>query len=95
MKITIEVPDITTAAIAVNNATAAYGNILYAAKLQCEVPKGFECLLELDDETMLKQFDCLKSISDQIRHIEVANEVLKRRRKENCSCKENANETLG
>lgn len=70
MKIEIEVPDIITAAKAINNAMAAYGNIVWSIILGCEVPKNFQSLANLDDDELTKRLDCLKGIYEQLEAIE-------------------------
>jgi hypothetical protein len=70
MKIEIEVPDITTAAKAINNAMVAYGDIIYSVILGCEVPQKFQPLANLDEEELVKRFDCLKGICQQLEEIE-------------------------
>ena len=70
MKIEIEVPDIKTAADAVNNAMAVYGDIVSTIMIGCEIPHRFAPLAKLSDEELTKRFNCLKSIYDQIEEIE-------------------------
>ena len=70
MKIEIEVTDITTAAKAINNAMAAYGNIVWSIILGCEVPKNFQPLANLDDDELTKRLDCLKDICEQLEAVE-------------------------
>ena len=70
MKIEIEVPDITTASKAINNATVAYGDIISAIMVGCEVPQRFAPLAQLSDEELRKRFNCLKSIYEQLEEIE-------------------------
>ena len=70
MLVTLEIPDITMAAIAMNNATIAYGNIVYAASLGCSVPKEFEHFKELDEDKLMKRYQRVKSIYEQIEDIE-------------------------
>ena len=70
MKITIEVPDITTAAIALNNACIAYGDIVYAIELGAEVPSKFNGLRQIDEDVLRKRFECVKNIYTQIEKME-------------------------
>ena len=70
MLVTLEIPDITEAAKAMNNATVAYGNVLFSAMLCCQVPKNFEFLCDLSDEELKKRYECVKSIYEQIEDIE-------------------------
>lgn len=70
MIIELEVADISMAAKAINNAAAAYGRILCAVMLGCEVPNGFEALCELTDDECRTQILCLKDIIRQIDNIE-------------------------
>lgn len=70
MKIEIDVPDITTASKAINNAMAAYGHIVYSLILGCEVPNKLQPLAKLDEEELTKRFNCLKSIYKQLEEIE-------------------------
>lgn len=70
MKIEIEVPDIITAAIAMNNAMIAYGKIVYAVLIGCDVPKEFEPLHNLDEDVLKERYQCLRSMYEQIEAIE-------------------------
>lgn len=70
MKITLEVPDITTAAVALNHACAAYGRILYTLSLGLEIPAKFDALRDMDDETIMRRFNCLTSMYKQVEEIE-------------------------
>lgn len=70
MKIEIEIPDITTAAKAINNAMVAYGDIVYSVILGCEVPQKFQPLTNLEEDELTKRFDCLKGIYKQLEEIE-------------------------
>lgn len=70
MKIELEVPDITTAAIAMNNATIAYGKIIYAAILGCDVPEEFNPLLDLEPDILKERYQCLRNMYEQIETIE-------------------------
>ena len=66
MKITIEVPDITTAAIALNNACIAYGDIICAIELGLQVPNKFSKLREIDEDVLRKRYECVKNIYAQV-----------------------------
>lgn len=70
MKIEIDIPDITTASKAINNATATYGEIISTIMLGCEVPNRFAPLAQLSDEELTKRFNCLKSICEQLEEME-------------------------
>ena len=70
MKIEIEVPDIKTAADAINNALVTYGDIVWSVILGCEVPNKFRPLAKLDEDELTKRLDCLKSIYKQLEEIE-------------------------
>ena len=70
MKIKIEISDITIASKAINNALAAYGDIVSRIVIGCEVPQRFALLTQLSDEELTKRFDCLKSIYNQIEEME-------------------------
>lgn len=70
MKIEIEVPDIKTAAIAINNAIVAYNDIVWSIILGCEVPNKFRPLKTLDDEELEKRLSCLKDIYKQLEEME-------------------------
>ena len=70
MKIEIEVPDITTAAIAMNNAVAAYGKIVYAIMIGCDVSKEFEPLFDLEPDVLKERYRCLRNMYEQIETIE-------------------------
>ncbi len=70
MLVTIEIPDITAAAKAMNNATIAYGNVLSSAMLGCQVPKEFEFLYDFSDEELKNRYECVKSIYEQIEDME-------------------------
>ena len=70
MEITIKVDDITTFAKALNNAMIAYGDIVWALQIGCDVPKAFEPLRELDEEELNKRMGCLKDVCEQVEDIE-------------------------
>lgn len=70
MKIEIEVPDIKTVADAINNAAIAYGDIVYAIMLGCQVPNRLEPLKKLSEEELNKRCDCLRQIYKQLEEIE-------------------------
>jgi hypothetical protein len=75
MKITIEIPDIKTAADAINNAMVAYGDIVSSIILCCEIPNKLRPLAKLDEEELTKRFNCLCDIYKQIEEIEKSKEV--------------------
>ena len=70
MKITLEIPDIKTAAIALNNACIAYGDLIYSVLLGASIPEKFRCLEKVDEEVLKERFECVKSIYQQIEAIE-------------------------
>lgn len=70
MEIIIKVDDITTFSKALNNAEVAYGEILWALKLGCSVPKVLEPLRVLDEEELDKRMACLMDVYDQVEEIE-------------------------
>lgn len=70
MKITVEVEDITTFAIALNNAVTAYGDIVWALFIGCQIPDKFAKLKELQYEEVEKRFHCLKDVYKQVEEIE-------------------------
>ena len=70
MKITIEIPDITTAAIALNNALIAYSDLIFSINLGLSVPSKFNGLKEVDENVLKKRLGCVKNIYDQITEIE-------------------------
>lgn len=70
MKITIEIPDIKTAVSAINNAVIAYGDIISALILGCDVPEKFKVLTQLSDDELMERFYCLKSIYEQLEVVE-------------------------
>ena len=70
MKIEIDIPDITTASKAINNAAATYGEIISTIMVGCEVPQRFAPLARLSDEELRKRFNCLKSICEQLEEME-------------------------
>ena len=70
MKIEIEVPDIKTAADAINNALVAYGDIVWSVVLGCSVPQKLQPLAKLDEKELIKRLDCMKSIYEQLEEIE-------------------------
>lgn len=70
MKITIEVNDIELFAKGLNNAIAAYGDIVYALGVDCEVPKRFEVLKTIPFEDLSARYNCLVDVYEQVRQIE-------------------------
>lgn len=70
MKIEIEVPDIKTAADAINNAAILYGDVISCIHLGCSVPAKARPLKNLTDEELDKRFNCLKQIYQQLEAIE-------------------------
>ena len=70
MKVTIEIPDITTACCALNNAMLAYGNAIRSIMLGCEVPKVLEPLKQLDDHYLKQRYDCIADIYKQLEEME-------------------------
>ena len=70
MKITIEIPDITTAAIALNNACITYSDLIFSINLGLSVPSKFNGLKEVDENVLKKRLECVKNIYDQITEIE-------------------------
>lgn len=70
MKVTIEIPDITTACCALNNAVLAYGNVCRKIILGCDVPQILEPLKELDEHYLKQRYDCVASIYKQLEEIE-------------------------
>jgi hypothetical protein len=70
MKIEIEVPNIKTAADAINNAAIAYGDIVSALILGCDVPNKFKVLAKLSDDELMERFYCIKSIYEQLEVME-------------------------
>ena len=70
MKIEIEIPDIKTAADAINNAAILYGDVIWAISLGCSVPAKAEPFKKLSDEELDKRFNCLKQIYQQLEAIE-------------------------
>ena len=70
MKIELEVSDIKTVATAMNNAIIAYGKIIRAIMLGCEIPKDFEPLQSLDDYALLERYRCMQNMYEQIEAIE-------------------------
>ena len=70
MKITIDVPDITLAAKALNNATATLGWFTWGALMGCDIPDRFHKMRDLDENELKKRVEIMKSIVAQVEAIE-------------------------
>lgn len=70
MKIEVDVDDITLFADALNNAVAAYGDILFGIFIGCEIPSKLEKLKEIPFDELQKRFDCIKNVYEQVLKIE-------------------------
>ncbi len=66
MKIEIEVEDVTQFAKSLNNASAAYAEIVSGIYLGCAIPKKFEKLRSLPEEELLGRLECLKDVYRQV-----------------------------
>ena len=70
MKIEIDVKDITLFACALNNAIAAYGDIIYGIYMCCDIPTRFEKLKDIPYDDLQERFKCLKDVYKQVEEIE-------------------------
>lgn len=70
MKITIEIGDVELFAKSLNNAIAAYGNIISAIDLGCEVPLMFDRLKTIPFENLRERYDCLIDVYKQVEQME-------------------------
>lgn len=70
MKVTIEVNDIELFAKGLNNAIAAYGNIVYAIDIGCEIPSIFEALRTISYDDLRLRYNCLVDAYRQIEQVE-------------------------
>lgn len=70
MKIEIEVDDVTLFVGALNNAVAAYGDVLFAIYFGCDIPAKLEKLYDIPFEELRKRFDCIKNVYEQVLVIE-------------------------
>lgn len=70
MKVTIEVNDIELFSVALNNAIATYGDILWGIYLGCEIPPKFEKLKTIPFDKLKARQNCLLDIYKQVEQIE-------------------------
>ena len=70
MKIEIEVNNIELFAKGLNNAIAAYGNIISSIDLCCGIPSRFEILKTIPFEDLMARYNCLINVYEQIEQIE-------------------------
>ena len=70
MKIVIEINDVELFAKSLNNAIAAYGNIISAIDLGCEVPLMFDVLKTINFENLQERYNCLIDVYKQVEHME-------------------------
>lgn len=70
MRVTLEIPDITIAAKAMNNATIALSEIVWAINLGCDVPKIFEPLRNVNEDDLNKRVSIMSHLTKQLEVIE-------------------------
>ena len=70
MKIVIEINDVELFAKSLNNAVVAYGNIIRAIDLGCQVPLVFEGLKTIPFESLRERYDCLIDVYKQVEQME-------------------------
>lgn len=70
MKITIEVEDIEQFAVALNNAVAVYGDIVWGIFIGCEIPSKFNQLKTIPYEEVKARQMCLLDVYSQVEKIE-------------------------
>ena len=70
MEIKLQVDDIELFAKALNNAVIAYNEIVWALKLECDVPKKFKSMRTLSEEELDNRINCLKNAYEQVEKIE-------------------------
>ena len=70
MKITIDIPDIESAAKALNNAVAVLGWASWTASIGCKLPDRLSKMSELEEEELKRRFLLVKSICEQVEAIE-------------------------
>jgi len=70
MKITIEVKDIELFSKGLNNAIAAYGDIIYAIGIGCEIPSAFEGLKAIPFDNLRTRYNCLVDAYKQVEQME-------------------------
>ena len=70
MKITIDIPDIESAAKALNNAAAVLGWASWTASIGCKLPDRLSKMSELEEEELKRRFLLVKSICEQVEVIE-------------------------
>lgn len=70
MKITIDVPDISLAAKALNNAAVAFGEACWTHWCECHLPERLGAMRNLSQEEVRERFYIVKSICEQVEAIE-------------------------
>ena len=70
MKITIDVPDISLAAKALNNAVVAFGEACWTHWCECHLPERLAPMKNLSQEEVKERFNIVKSICEQVEAIE-------------------------